>query len=185
MGRLGRVLARLGGLLGRLWAVLGHLGGVLGASWRVLGASWGNLGRLGCVLGRLGCVLWASWRVLGASWAPKSLPRSPQNRSWEPPKTKSNIDAFMCLMDFRVLLQNPSENQKKHPQHKHLGSVLGRLGASWAYLGATWAVLGPALGLSGARPPREVRRGSGGPELETAKSLSGVKGTKGREGGGR
>ena len=67
---------RLEGVLGTSWE---HLGRVLGPSWTVMVASWGVLMRF------VG--------VLGPSWLPKKLPRSLQEASKTPPKTRSNIES--------------------------------------------------------------------------------------------
>ena len=85
--------------LGPSWARLGlskpplaprllksRFGDVLGASWTVSAPSWS-------VLAASWAVLAPSWAILGASWPPKGLPRSLQEASKTPPKTRSNIES--------------------------------------------------------------------------------------------
>ena len=69
------IFSGLKGISTRLEGVLEPSLAVLGASWRRRGPSWRRLG--------------ASW---GASWPPRTLPRSLQEASKIPPKTRSNID---------------------------------------------------------------------------------------------
>ena len=64
LGRLGRLLACLGGLLGRLGRVLGRLGRILERLGGLLGHLGRVLERLGLILERLGGVLERLGRVL-------------------------------------------------------------------------------------------------------------------------
>ena len=64
------VLGGSGGILGRLGRVLAPLGGLLGRLWPVLCATWRVLARLGRALGASGHVLGASWRVLARKTTP-------------------------------------------------------------------------------------------------------------------
>ena len=94
--RLGSILACLGAILKDLGASWRHLG----TSWRHLGPSWPVMARLGAVLARpgvilgdLGAFLCRLGAILAPSWAHLSLPRSLQEASKAPPKTRSNIES--------------------------------------------------------------------------------------------
>ena len=99
---------------GRPGSVLAHLGRVLGASWTRLGPSWRHLGQSWRHLA-------PSWRYLGPSWAhlslpnlPKTFPRSVQEASKTPPKTRSNIDPILGEFETKKPFKTNEKTIKKH-----------------------------------------------------------------------
>ena len=102
------IFSPLGCIVTRLKGVLGPFLAVLGTSWRRLGPSWRRLG--------------ASW---GAFWPPKTLPRSLQEASKTPPKTKSNIDLNLRPRINHFYYKSSNENASNIKQE----TILGRLGA--------------------------------------------------------
>ena len=90
------------GILTRLEGVLEPSLAVLGASWRRLGPSWRRLG--------------ASW---SASWPPKTLPRSLQDASKTPPKTRSNIDPTWKPSRTKNIYKTPAKVKKKKTCLEH------------------------------------------------------------------
>ena len=63
-------------------------------------------------------VLAPSWADLGASWPPQTLPRSLQEASKTPPKTRSNIDLNVRPLWDHFSWKSLNENVKKMSQHK-------------------------------------------------------------------
>ena len=97
------------------------LTGVLGASWRILDASWAHLGASWRHLGPSWRHLAPSWRYLGPSWAhlslpnlPKTFPRSVQEASKTPPKTRSNIDPILGEFETKKPLKTNEKTIKKN-----------------------------------------------------------------------
>ena len=82
------ILAPSWHFLAPAWAVLAnHVPSWLhlGPSWHVLTPSWAIFAPC--------CAVWApSWSILGASWPPENFPKSLQEVSKTPPKTRFNTD---------------------------------------------------------------------------------------------
>jgi hypothetical protein len=121
----------------------------LEASWSRLNTSCSLLEPFGG-LKRLGVVLEASWSLLKASWS-----------RIKPPETNfTDIENVETPLNF-IGVSKIRRFWEPCASWKHLGGILGRVGASWTRLGASWKHLGASwkrLGASWRRLGASWRR---------------------------